>query len=39
MSAGFKVLDEILPGTNGAVEAYVEALASQAATSGPSNPI
>lgn len=30
MSAGFKVLDEILPGTNGALEAYVKELAAQA---------
>jgi hypothetical protein len=31
MSAGFKVADEVFWGTNGAVEAYVEALATQAA--------
>lgn len=32
MSAGFKVVDEVFWGTNGAVEAYVEALAGQATT-------
>src|SRR5206468_4206133 len=31
MSAGFKIAAEIFWGTNGAVEAYVEALAAQAA--------
>lgn len=31
MSAGFKVVDEVFWGTNGAVEAYVEALATEAA--------
>jgi hypothetical protein len=30
MSAGFKVRDEVFWGTNGAVEAYVEALAAHA---------
>jgi len=30
MSAGFKVADEVFWGTNGAVEAYAEALAAQA---------
>lgn len=40
MSAGFKVFGEILPGTNGAVEAYVEALATQAITRlGPDDPL
>lgn len=31
MSAGFKVADEVFWGTNGAVEAYAEALAAEAA--------
>jgi hypothetical protein len=36
MSAGFKVADEVFWGTNGAVEAYVEAMAALAASqSGP----
>jgi hypothetical protein len=40
MSAGFEVADEVFWGTNGAVEAYVEALAAQAAARfGPDDPI
>ena len=40
MSAGFKVGDEVFWGTNGAVEAYVEALAAQAvAQLGPDDPL
>lgn len=40
MSAGFKVAGEVFWGTNGAVEAYVEALAGQAATRfGPDDPL
>lgn len=40
MSAGFKIRDEVLWGTNGAVEAYVEALATQAAERfGPDDPL
>lgn len=40
MSAGFKVADEVFWGTNGAVEAYVEALAAQAAARfGPHDPL
>jgi hypothetical protein len=32
MSAGFKVADEVFWGTNGAVAAYIEALAAQSAS-------
>jgi hypothetical protein len=40
MSAGFKIADEVFWGTNGAVEAYVEALATQAAARfGPDDPL
>src|ERR1700730_7253856 len=40
MSAGFKVADEVFWGTNGAVEAYAEALAAQAtARLGPNDPL
>ena len=40
MSAGFKVAGEVFWGTNGAVEAYVEALAEQAAARlGPDDPL
>jgi hypothetical protein len=40
MSAGFKVADEVFWGTNGAVEAYAEALAAQAAARlGPDDPL
>jgi hypothetical protein len=40
MSAGFKVAEEVFWGTNGAVEAYVEALAEQAAARfGPDDPL
>jgi hypothetical protein len=40
MSAGFKVADEVFWGTNGAVEAYAEALAVQAAARlGPDHPL
>lgn len=40
MSAGFKVGDEVFWGTNGAVEAYAEALAAQAAARlGPEAPL
>jgi hypothetical protein len=40
MSAGFKIKGEVFWGTNGAVEAYVEALAAQAAARfGPDDPL
>lgn len=40
MSAAFKVGGEVFWGTNGAVEAYAEALAAQAATRlGPDHPL
>jgi hypothetical protein len=40
MSAGFKVGDDVLWGTNGAVETYVESLAAQAtAQFGPDDPL
>ena len=40
MSAGFKVGDDVLWGTNGAVETYVESLAAQAtARFGPDEPL
>lgn len=40
MSAGFKVADEMFWGSNGAVEAYVEALAGRAAAQfGPGDPL
>ncbi len=40
MSAGFKIADEMFWGTNGAVEAYAEALATQAAARlGPDAPL
>ena len=40
MSAGFEVSGEVFWGTNGAVEAYVEALAEQAAARfGPDAPL
>ena len=40
MSAGFSVGEEVFWGTNGAVEAYVEALAAQAAARlGPDAPL
>jgi hypothetical protein len=40
MSAGFKISDEVFWGTNGAVEAYAEALAAQAAARlGPDHPL
>jgi hypothetical protein len=40
MSAGFKVDEEVFWGTNGAVEAYAEALAAQAASRfGPDDPL
>jgi hypothetical protein len=40
MSAGFKIADEVYWGTNGAVEAYAEALAAQAAARlGPDAPL
>ena len=40
MSAGFKVASEVFWGTNGAVEAYVEALAEHAATRfSPADPL
>ena len=40
MSAGFSVGDEVYWGTNGAVEAYVDALAAQAANRfGPDAPL
>jgi hypothetical protein len=40
MSAGFKVADDIFWGTNGAVEAYLEALAAQAVGRfGPGDPL
>jgi hypothetical protein len=40
MSAGFKVADEVFWGTNGAVEAYVVALAAEAAARfGPGDPL
>jgi hypothetical protein len=40
MSAGFKVTGEVFWGTNGAVEAYVEAMAADAAGRlGPDDPL
>lgn len=40
MSAGFKVADEVFWGTNGAIEAYVEAMAAEAAGQfGPDDPL
>lgn len=40
MSAGFEVAGEVFWGTNGAVEAYVEALAAEAAARlGPDDPL
>lgn len=40
MSAGFKVAGEVFWGTNGAVEAYVEAMAADAAARfGPGDPL